>query len=716
VVCWLVQMEDFMKKSKFTSCVALVCILSFCNIEVVNAKTEVHPINVSADWGGTLAPFTRIELEDGIKIDWRDYESRTIDRTCDITYLVWNGTHYTVHHVPKRHVTFTFRKLIITKPEPLFCMVAFAQRRRVMLQYPPAGTVWHAPGGISQLTAVLRSRGHDVMQRYGHIIGLEHLLLSQSEPDVLRSLTTVRALNPTVQEMYDARQTFERVSASISTKDRFKFERNNVVYLSQNQDGTIYGALEAIKNRENNLWYDYFNKVEIPLARDFKPHVYGISIGDERQLFPGLVLAAMVKDALPDCLVVVGGNFWPRVMVAFEQPEFAQMFNHLDAIVYREGYQPLQSLVETLDPAQATGTVWRKNGEVTVNPPTQNPTDFESLPTPEFDGGAKQWAPEFIPTLYTASGCRKRCGFCAISVMDDRFLVGKPRYMSPQKIARDMARLGVTKFDIVDELFSIEFQLELGAELKRIGHAATWQCYLTVEKELVDPKVCEQLYQAGCRSVQLGLESLDSETLFRELKAWNKPASYCRILSNLRNVGIHTHVFLMVGLPGEPIHQGFKWAGFLEECGKNILTIKSGRYRLARRSPEEQFGKHSKYIELAAASEKPLSLNRGFRYKDGQTFKTMTNTKVDAVRDIVEQACRKHWAYGVTSTIPWWINRSRYTWQELEQMATALRPELDIPHLKDRVAQMRYVVREELHRDANFQTFDEMSAFAQTLL
>jgi hypothetical protein len=454
----------------------------------------------------------------------------------------------------------------------------------------------------------------------------------------------------------------------------------------------------------------------LPVVKDFQPDVYGISASDERQLIPSLVLASLVKEASPSTLVVIGGNIWPRVMGSFEDPKSAELFQYFDAIVYREGYQPLTHLVETLSPRDASGTVWMNNGVLTVNPPTQTPTEFEGLPTPHFDGEAEPWSPH-VPTLYTASNCHKRCGYCAISGQSDSHL-GAPRSMSPRKIAEDMARTGAYKFDIVDELFRYEYQLELGAELKRIGYEAEWQCYVTMEdsanQKLTDPALAQDLYDAGCRSVQLGLESLDPNTLLRELKSWNKPKNYGTILSNFKNAGIHTHVFLIVGIPGEPLHVGFKWIGFLAEHADSILTIKSGRYRLMRLSPEEMKGTHSSLINVLPDT-KPLRVNRDFAYR--QT----SNTKVDALRDILEQACRRHWAYQVTSTIPWWVNRSCFTWNELREMAeTAAKqypPEPDVPHLfSDRLGQMRTVIRKELGLEANFRTWPETVEFAKTLL
>lgn len=580
-------------------------------------------------------------------------------------------------------------------------------RHRIVLNYPPASSVWHVPTGIAQLSAVLRNDGHEVMQRYGHILGLEYILKEHGGTDVERALAAVRNPHSDINALYNARMIFEHVSSRIATQDEFKVARNNVSYVSSYYDGTIERALEAVRNRKRHLWYDYFTKAELPLARDFKPDLYGISIADERQFIQGLILASMVKDEFPDCLMVLGGNFWSRVTNAFQLPEFACFFDHCDAIVYREGFQPLQQLAMTLNPAHASGVAWRKNGEVVVNSATQNPTNFETLPTSNFDGGAIQWSSDFVPGLYTLSGCYNGCGFCAISAGSDTYL-SKPRSMSPRRIAEHMANLGATRFEIFDEMFPIPRQLALGKELKRIGLPATWGCYLTVTNHMVKPEICEKLYEAGCRVVQLGLETLSPDTLLREHKQWNTPKNYGIILANLKAAGIQTHVFLMVGIPGEPLHWGLKWLAFLEQHGDNILTIKSSRYRLTRHSPEETDGTHSQLIEVMPDT-KPLHLNLDFRYR------SVSYKKVEAIRDIIEQACRRHWAYGVTSTIPW-MNRGRYSWDELKRMAQMLPPEQDVRHLDKVIVRINTIVREELKRKVSFNNFDDVVTFGRTLL
>ena len=690
-----------MRHNRLTCVVAIVCVLNFFNVEVTYAET-IH----QRDSSGRHSE-TNLWFPDGRIVSIPEGESYTVHEPCHASYRMetgWNN----VPVNPKPRINITIKKMDAIRKEPMLGAMMLIQRRKVMLNYPPVSSVWHLPTGIAQLSAVLRSDGHEVVQRYGHILGLEYVLKEHGGVDVERALASVRSSHSNINALYDARTTFERVSLGVVTQDKFEVARNNASFVSSYYDGSVERALEAVRNREQHLWYDYFTKVELPLARDFKPDIYGISVADERQFIQGLILASMVKDEFPKCLVVLGGNFWSRVTNAFQLPEFAQFFNHCDAIVYREGFQPLQQLAATLNPAHASGVAWRKNGEVVVNPATQSPTDFEILPTPDFDGGATQWSPDFVPSLYTMSNCPMACGFCAIAAGSDTYLA-KPRSMTPRRIAEHMAILGATRFEIFDETFPIPRQLALGKELKRIGLPATWESYLTVTNDLVKPETCQKLYEAGCRAVQLGLETLSPDTLLREYKQWNTPKNYGVILANLKAAGIQTHVFLIVGIPGEPLHWGLKWSAFLEQYGDNVLTIKSGRYRLTRHSPEERGETHSQLIEVMPDT-KPLHLNRDFRYR------SVSRKKVEATRDILEQACRRHWAYGVTSTIPWWVNRGRYSWDELKRMAQVLPPEQDVRHLDNVIVRANTIVREELKREVSFNNFDDVATFARTLL
>ncbi len=595
----------------------------------------------------------------------------------------------------------------LKKEDALAFALAGIKRRKIILNTPPVFSPWHLPAGISYLTSLLRSKGHEVSERYGHIIGLEHVLLSRDKEQSNIALNIMRSKNNTAVDWYMARKIFEDVSGKVVTMDKFAVQRNNVNYVAAGQDGTMQSAINAIDNREADMWYDYFKTVEIPHALSYKPDLYGISIGDERQLFPGLILASMVKDYLPETLVVLGGNFWSRAMTAYFDPMFSTLFDKCcDGIIYREGFNPIIELAESLNPKNSSGTAWNNNGIMVLNKPNINPFLFEHLPAPDYDGGAKQWSSEPVYSLYSTSNCFMACEFCSISSGSDSFL-GKPRTTSAHRVVEQMISIGGHRFDFCDEMLTVQNQIKIGEELRKAGYNAQWQSYMTANEQLMNPELCHALYEAGCRSVQLGLESLHIGTLDNENKRWNKPENYGKILSNLRSAGIHTHIFIIIGLPGEPLHQTLRWLPFLEEHGENILTIKAGRYRISRTAPDEQKGIFTD-VELLP-NDNPLQLNRKFHYR------SVSAQKIDALRDLLEQACREHWAYGVTSAIPWWINRGHYTWDELKQMSYEVPKDSEVNHLKKSVAKARTILREEIGKDITSNSFHELIEFAKNI-
>ena len=610
---------------------------------------------------------------------------------------------------PIKQIKINFHSMnAVLRPKPVILVItSFYSRRKVMLNYPPVSSPWHLPVGISQLTGILRSNGHEVLQRYGHIIGLEYVLRRQNCEEIDNALRVVRDTSSSIESLYAARKIFEKTSSDIATKDKFLVSGNNVSYVSVNYDGTIEGVLRAIASRDTNMWHNYFSEVEVPLALGYKPDVYGISIADERQLIQGCILASMIKEILPDTLVVMGGNFWSRVNKAYNDPKFLELFQYFDAVCLKEGYQPMKKMVETLNPSETPGAVWNNNSKIVINCSPVTPTSFEELPFASYDdGGANQWSSDHVIPLYTSSNCPTACSFCAISAGSDTFLKS-PRVMSSKRVVEHMIASGEHRFDISDETFTIARQLALGDELKRVGYNATWQCYLNVTNQMLNPNVAIQLYDAGCRAVQLGLETLSPETLEREHKNWNCPENYGKILQNLKLAGIQTHVFIIVGLPGEPLHSTLHWLPFLEDYGENILTIKSSRYRLACMSPEAIEGNHSKSIDVE--DNKPFHLNMDF------TYKQTSRKKVEAMRDLMEEVCRHHWAYSVTTTIPWWANRGRYTLEQLQAMSKKLSQESESTHFYRSLAKISTIVREELGQNVQLKSYEDVLKFSKTI-
>ena len=653
----------------------------------------------------SLAGFpSYVETQSGETITLNNGETLTLAQPGTVRQWI-EFTWVTLPVKPTAHVRVDLKKFFCLKPDEQLCLLVCAtQRRRIMLNWPPVSSPWHLPTGIPAVAAYLRERGHEVVQRYSHIAALEHGLCKYGGHEVSRALRTIRRPESDIVALYQARRVLEETSEKIPADGEFAILRNNVHYVSLDRDGTIAGVLRAVRNRERHIWYDHFRE-EVKFAENFRPDIYGISIADERQLLSGCVLASMVKDAMPGTMVVLGGNFWSQVS-PYEEPDFQKFFAFCDAVVYREGFVPLTELTTTLNPQEMSGAVWFDGKEVQVNKPTSTPILFETLPTPVFEPEPKPWTPYTAYPLYTVSNCPYACGFCAIGAGSDTYLC-KPRAMSPKRIAEHMIALGGYYFDIADESFLIDRQLALGRELAQRGYRAEWACLATADNRLINPGTCERLYAAGARNFQMGLEFLRAEELQAESKGRNKPEHYGLILRNLRQAGILTHVFGIIGHPSWPLTTGLPWLDFLNEHGRNILTLKIGRWRLVRMSPD---GRNPRWLPLKVLPGKPLHPNFDFHYlRSG-----MSRKRVEALYDLMEQASREHWAFEVTSTIHW-ADRIRFTWNKFEAMAEKLPRPAEVPHLGEAVRKVGNVIREELSRDVQLRTFQDTVAFSQSL-
>jgi hypothetical protein len=92
------------------------------------------------------------------------------------------------------------------------------------------------------------------------------------------------------------------------------------------------------------------------------------------------------------------------------------------------------------------------------------------------------------------------------------------------------------------------------------------------------------------------------------------------------------------------------------------------------------------------------------------------------VRDLLEEACHRHWAYQVTSTVPWWTNRGRYSWSELRSMADLLarerptEPSIPDSHMKRALTKTASAVPDELGIKARFISYDDALSTARQLL
>ncbi|MGW2374166.1 MULTISPECIES: hypothetical protein [Kitasatospora] len=115
-------------------------------------------------------------------------------------------------------------------------------------------------------------------------------------------------------------------------------------------------------------------------------------------------------------------------------------------------------------------------------------------------------------------------------------------------------------------------------------------------------------------------------------------------------------------------------------------------------------------LQVTGEDQKLLNLNRDqFRY----TMGGLSRKRVEAVRDLLEEACRRHWAYQVTSDLPWWTNRARFTLEQLRADAELLRahrpaePSIPADRLKRGLSKITSALHDELGPRAAPATYED---------
>ncbi|MFD0386898.1 hypothetical protein ACFQ4K_02230 [Tistrella bauzanensis] len=201
-----------------------------------------------------------------------------------------------------------------------------------VLVFPPSYYPWFVAPGLSHLTAWLKAKGWAVVQRDANIPAIEHVL----RPEALAvagapghmltgigpALATMRdeAAHHALEPYLAAKRMIEEASTIIdaAVPDTFLIFRNTLKYISAYDARRREAVMAAVADRENHLFHDYYRDVEVPAIATLKPRLVGLSVNDHHQLIPSMVLASMLREALPDTHITIGGNLIARLKTTLE--------------------------------------------------------------------------------------------------------------------------------------------------------------------------------------------------------------------------------------------------------------------------------------------------------------------------------------------------------------------------------------------------------------
>ncbi|MBI4321697.1 MAG: B12-binding domain-containing radical SAM protein [Chloroflexi bacterium] len=314
--------------------------------------------------------------------------------------------------------------------------------------------------------------------------------------------------------------------------------------------------------------------------------VLGISVAGPSQLLPALVLARAYKSRAKDAFVCIGGPHIPYITDALQ--DYSKPFDWVDAFVVGEGELPLSGICRNViadrDIFSIKGLYLRR-GDRVIFTGCQDPISLDELPPPDFTG--------FEPDSYLANdgsicltfarGCSwSRCAFCTQFVSYDGY-----RTMSSERVAEHLSaltgRYSLRTISLNDENVTPERLRDFASIVRRNSTDLRWMALARLSPKLADANLARKLFDSGCRMLSMGLESADQGVLKLNKKGVSV-RSVPSILRNLNGAGIWTHIFIILGLPGETSDSAVRTIRFIHRNLDFIDSFSPTTFRLERHS------------------------------------------------------------------------------------------------------------------------------------
>ncbi|HEX3067513.1 MAG TPA: cobalamin-dependent protein [Thermoanaerobaculia bacterium] len=246
----------------------------------------------------------------------------------------------------------------------------------------------------------------------------------------------------------------------------------------------------------------------------FAPEIVGLQCNFTTERFRALRLAKMVRTALPEALIVLGGHDASRDPNWFVKPV-------IDVVVVGDGEEVMTPLV----------AAWQKNKDLKnvagllINAPS-GPIRTAAAPArPNIDELPfparhliKEYASEYyinfrrpLALLETARGCPFKCNFCSVW----KFHESTFREKSPARVVKEIEQIEAPNIFITDDIFwmNVKRGRELGQALIASGIKKHYTIQTRSDIICKFPQLIEQWKGCGRMTVFLGLEKVDDAGL-----------------------------------------------------------------------------------------------------------------------------------------------------------------------------------------------------------
>ncbi len=174
---------------------------------------------------------------------------------------------------------------------------------------------------------------------------------------------------------------------------------------------------------------------------------------------------------------------------------------------------------------------------------SQTPCEFNGLPLPRYDLlDLRSYAPFKTFAVQATRGCPFVCDFCS----ERLYLGGGFRCRPVAEVVEEIKRLGARRIFFAESNFGGKpaYAMELMEAITplRLRWSSLWSLHLCADRKFMD-----LAQRSGLLHVNIGMESLDPQTIASMRKRQNATDQYSQILRDLRRRGISYSLNFILG-------------------------------------------------------------------------------------------------------------------------------------------------------------------------
>jgi anaerobic magnesium-protoporphyrin IX monomethyl ester cyclase len=324
------------------------------------------------------------------------------------------------------------------------------------------------------------------------------------------------------------------------------------------EDGHKVNLIHLKKRDKKN----YIEKVLIELKK-FNPDLVGFSITEFGAKYVEKLSKIIKQES--NAKIIVGGPY------ATLAPEEIINLSSIDYVARGEAEETLTNLVRLMENNKKIDEIkgiWVKDNDKIIRNELDSPPDIDSLPFPdrsifdeetivghEFSGNSETGALKKIGIM-CSRGCPFNCTYCINEHVRNLYPV-KDRYVRFRKVDRVIEEIKelqkIYKFNSIgfyDDtmLLNKKWITEFAEKYKKeIG----LPFYANARPETCQEDLISKIADAGCKRLQIGIESGSEEIRSKVLNRHNTNNQITEAFKLAKKYNLETYSFNMVGLPFE---------------------------------------------------------------------------------------------------------------------------------------------------------------------